>query len=386
MRDGELQIVHTADWHLGNLFRNQPTIWRQRLQEQGMNNLIALREQLAKQPADLLTFAGDTFQNSRAEHSDPALFLRLLGRFQARHIVILPGNHDPYFQGGIWAELEPQLPAHVLLVRGQQAYYDLPDIGVRLFAEPYLTRLAPESLYADTLETSSAATQILLAHAEVLDRGQGSNYQPLSRDWLRSQNLDLILLGHIHQRSVEELGPRRCPAIYAGSATACDQTEVGPRGSYRIVYDQVLRQVKSIDFQAFETLTIHSLDLDLGEIADQDLADLSTSPQKLAELLLNLLRGVEGLKLERDIIHLRVQGVSSEPLPLDLVAKDLQSEGLALTLVDELRLRGSLNRGRNPFIDVLREVVTERRQEAEQAEERRLDEAMSLIISRGERR
>ena len=68
------------------------------------------------------------------------------------------------------------------------------------------------------------------------------------------------------------------------------------------------------------------------------------------------------------------------------MAKDLQSEGLALTLVDELRLRGSLDRGRNPFIDVLREVVTERRQGAEQAEGRRLDEAMSLIISRGERR
>jgi DNA repair protein SbcD/Mre11 len=86
-----MRLLHTADWHLGQKFMNQP-----REAEQGMA-LDWLLATIAAEQVDALIVAGDVFDVSNPPVSAEEQYYRFLTRLKdtgCRHVVIVGGNHD----------------------------------------------------------------------------------------------------------------------------------------------------------------------------------------------------------------------------------------------------------------------------------------------------
>lgn len=337
MRAQELRIAHSADWHLGYPFKSQTSALRRELEAQAFKNLTELSKLLSLDPVDILFFAGDTFNYSRAENSDPATFINLIDALPVAQIVILPGNHDPLYPASIWSELANQLPENVILIADDREYYDLPEFNLRLFARPFKAKIATKPFFTDRLKTDRELFNILLAHGELLGRSQESYYQPLYRDYLGEQDLDLILLGHIHKRSIEYLGGRQIPAIYPGSAQALDISEVGPHGYVKIIL-RAGYQRPEIEFKPFSSLRFFQECLEISSLLIEGETYQDLSANDYTKRIVAALNDLDYFRPGQDIIRLELSGIVPKSFNFTSIQKLLQAVEPRIQLQNSLKI------------------------------------------------
>jgi exonuclease SbcD len=85
-----MKILHTADWHVGKVLKNQPRIDEQKVV---LRDLVRLA---GDEDVDLVIVAGDLFETAAPGPQAQGLVMRtLMGlRAEGRHVVVLAGNHD----------------------------------------------------------------------------------------------------------------------------------------------------------------------------------------------------------------------------------------------------------------------------------------------------
>jgi exonuclease SbcD len=85
-----MKILHTADWHVGKVLKNQPRIDEQKIV---LRDLVRLADD---EDVDLVVVAGDLFETAAPGPQAQGLVMRtLMGlRGEGRHVVVLAGNHD----------------------------------------------------------------------------------------------------------------------------------------------------------------------------------------------------------------------------------------------------------------------------------------------------
>ena len=87
-----MRIIHTADWHLGNIF------YRHRREDEFQHFLDWLLQQLVQHDADALLVSGDVFDTSNPSAQAEELYFdflkRVVERIPGLQIVIIAGNHD----------------------------------------------------------------------------------------------------------------------------------------------------------------------------------------------------------------------------------------------------------------------------------------------------
>ncbi len=87
-----MRILHTADWHIGQLFHEYDRTWEH---QQFLNWLL---ETIAKEQADVLLISGDIFDLSNPSAASIKLFYsflnRAVGASSDLQIIITAGNHD----------------------------------------------------------------------------------------------------------------------------------------------------------------------------------------------------------------------------------------------------------------------------------------------------
>ncbi|OLF17985.1 exonuclease SbcCD subunit D [Actinophytocola xanthii] len=85
-----MKILHTADWHVGKVLKNQP-----RIDEQGpvLADLVRIA---TDEDVDLVVVAGDLFETAAPTPAAQALVMKTLMAMRAdgRQVVVLAGNHD----------------------------------------------------------------------------------------------------------------------------------------------------------------------------------------------------------------------------------------------------------------------------------------------------
>jgi exonuclease SbcD len=85
------KVLHTADWHLGQTFRN---VLRHEEHALFLDWLVQI---IAQEKIDCLVVAGDIFDVSTPSNQSIDLYFRFLSRLrqtQCRHTIIVGGNHD----------------------------------------------------------------------------------------------------------------------------------------------------------------------------------------------------------------------------------------------------------------------------------------------------
>ncbi|MGH3881488.1 MAG: exonuclease SbcCD subunit D [Actinophytocola sp.] len=89
-----MKILHTADWHVGKVLKNQPRIDEQKLV---LRDLVRVANE---EDVDLVVVAGDLFETAAPNPQAQSLVMRTLmelrggNREVARDVVVLAGNHD----------------------------------------------------------------------------------------------------------------------------------------------------------------------------------------------------------------------------------------------------------------------------------------------------
>lgn len=85
-----MKILHTADWHVGKVLKNQPRIDEQRVV---LRDLVRIANE---EDVDLVIVAGDLFETAAPSPQAQGLVMQTLMalRDQERHVVVLAGNHD----------------------------------------------------------------------------------------------------------------------------------------------------------------------------------------------------------------------------------------------------------------------------------------------------
>ena len=85
-----MKILHTADWHVGKVLKNQPRF------DEHQAVLAELVRIADREDVDLVVVAGDLFETTTPGPQAQGLVMTTLLKLRARgrHVVVLAGNHD----------------------------------------------------------------------------------------------------------------------------------------------------------------------------------------------------------------------------------------------------------------------------------------------------
>ena len=247
-----MKILHTADWHVGKVLKNQPRLDEHRAV---CADLVRIAD---AEDVDLVVVAGDLFETATPNPQAQSLVMRTLLKLKrdGRHVVVLAGNHDnqrlvdevyrPVLgELGIHVVGQPKPPdrggtVHITTRDGETARVAvLPFLAYRYAvraAEVVLHESAEHSMdYARqvgailTALTSGFAddtVNVVTTHATLLGGRRGGGER--DGQTLLGYELPATLfpagahyaaLGHLH-RYQEIDGP--CPIAYSGSPLALD--------------------------------------------------------------------------------------------------------------------------------------------------------------------
>ena len=124
-----VRVLHTSDVHVGAGYRSpKDGNWP----ETALALLARMVDLATEERADLVLIVGDFFDHNRINADLAAMTGDLLGRFNAP-VVILPGNHDPFIEGGVYTKHRAAFPANVSIISrqdGELVVLDEPGVQV----------------------------------------------------------------------------------------------------------------------------------------------------------------------------------------------------------------------------------------------------------------
>jgi exonuclease SbcD len=247
-----MKILHTADWHVGKILKNQPRFDEHRAV---LADLVRIARE---EDVDLVVVAGDLFETSSPNPEAQGLVMKTLMALNedGRQVVALAGNHDNQrLVDGVYRPVLGHLGLHVVgapkrpdsggvltvLTRGGEAarVAVLPFVSYRHSVRAAEVMLHEAAQHSQTYANRVAAivehltagftpdtVNLVTTHATLLGgrRGGGEReVQTLLGYELPAQvfpsSAHYVALGHLH-RYQEIDGP--CPIAYCGSPLALD--------------------------------------------------------------------------------------------------------------------------------------------------------------------
>jgi DNA repair protein SbcD/Mre11 len=194
-----LKILHTSDWHLGQLF-----YFNDRLEEHGYA-LDWLKNTIHTEKIEVLVIAGDIFDITNPPNTARSLyyqFLAGLSETDCRHIVITGGNHDSPAMLNAPRALLSALNIHVVGCISENIENDVvilydkknkPELIVA--AVPYLrTQDLKMSITGETQEERS----------DSIRRGIRAHYEKIAatitQNWATHPQIPVIATGHLYAK------------------------------------------------------------------------------------------------------------------------------------------------------------------------------------------
>lgn len=206
-----MRFVHTADWHIGKVFRYLDDAVESRVREARLEAITIIGQAARGHGARHVVVAGDVFDHDRPSEGTLAKPLERMIAFPDLGWHLIPGNHDPARPDGVWDRfLRLAPPAHVQ-VHLEPGPVDLAP-GITLLPAPLGRARSREDPtgWMDDAPTPAGTLRIGLAHGAVRDFGQTPNV--IAPDRAARAGLDWLALGDWHQEL--RLGPR---TAYSGT-------------------------------------------------------------------------------------------------------------------------------------------------------------------------
>jgi DNA repair exonuclease SbcCD nuclease subunit len=195
-----MRFIHTADWQIGKPFRNfgekEPVLRQARLAAIESIGRLAVRE-----AAPVVLVAGDLYDSEQPSHRTLLEPLERMRTFAGVSWHILPGNHDPHRDRGLWHRLMADgLPGNIHLHLEPKPAELGP--GAVLLPAPLRRKSEANDLtdWMDRAESAPGLIRLGLAHGSIAGfepGGEASN--PVAPDRARRAGLDYLALGDWHR-------------------------------------------------------------------------------------------------------------------------------------------------------------------------------------------
>lgn len=188
-----IKVLHCADLHLDSPFSGLDPIQSEARREEQRELLRTLICYIRNQRIDLVLIAGDLFDNGFTNSATVKYAAGLLGNLPCP-VVIAPGNHDPYVQGGIYSG---GFSKNVHIFDSQKlSSFDFPDLGVSVWGYAFTSPSYDEHPLACKYTVNENRVNLLCAHADIIQ--SLSKYAPISPRELDDSPFDYAALGHVH--------------------------------------------------------------------------------------------------------------------------------------------------------------------------------------------
>jgi DNA repair exonuclease SbcCD nuclease subunit len=222
-----MRFLHTGDLHLDSAFSARGALGAQACRGRQRELLKRIFDLAKEQGCDMVLIAGDMLDTLCASPETRRACVSAFADFGAP-VVIAPGNHDYYTDGGFYASKD--MPANVYIFNTPELqYFDFPSLSTTVagyaFTSPSL--LTSPLCEIGRQREQSADILVLLAHADI--NSPTSRYAPVTEGDLSRHGFDYVALGHVHNSSEEYLGGK---ARYCGFPEGRAFDELGEGGVY----------------------------------------------------------------------------------------------------------------------------------------------------------
>ncbi len=198
-----VKILHCADLHIGakESFLEEKAELRRREIILTFEKIVDLA---VENSVDLLLIAGDLFDSNNIPTS---LIEPILNKIQTAHklrVVYAAGNHDPLNSQSPFERAK--IPENLYILKPEQTVITFPKIGANIYGRSF------EAAFCEGLKGPAFTPEnydfinIGVLHGEITS-DLNSRYNPITKGFIESSNLDYLALGHIHKRSeIEKSG------------------------------------------------------------------------------------------------------------------------------------------------------------------------------------
>lgn len=234
-----LKFIHTADLHLSSAATSvSPEVQRavKSAQEKLLADLLSL---VKNEQVGLLLFAGDIFDNPEPDTSSLKMLQDFCAELSETRIFFAPGNHDPYFNEGIWTDPAWTENVHIFTPEAERVRLEIAGIELLIDGQAFGSFVMSDELFKpEALDLSEPIAgelaqrpyRILLLHGDVVAEGQSSAYNPIRLNSLRYTDYDYLALGHVHKAQIQILKSNMQRVVYPGTPQGRGFDEPGKTG------------------------------------------------------------------------------------------------------------------------------------------------------------
>jgi DNA repair exonuclease SbcCD nuclease subunit len=198
-----LSFLHAADLHLGmRITRFEPSV-ADKVREARLDALDKIRQEARGRGVDFVLIAGDLFDDSAVDALTARRAFEMLDDLPMP-VHVLPGNHDPLLQGGVWDRTPWNVPGKsVRLLRESQPLEC--GRGAMLYPCPVLrkTSLDDPTAWIAGQPRGRDKIRIGIAHGSLKTREDlPLDDHLIDRFAADDLGLDYLALGHWHGRNL----------------------------------------------------------------------------------------------------------------------------------------------------------------------------------------
>jgi DNA repair exonuclease SbcCD nuclease subunit len=363
-----LKLLHTADWHLGRVFRSFSEEGALKLSRARLEVLDKILLTADRNAVDAVLCAGDLFDDPNPGSEWWSQVAERLRKYASgkRPVFLLPGNHDPLTAESVWAKdhkFRSMLPDNVHVVDRENFEYTLAN-GAVLYAVPCLSRAGqrdPTELIPNRA-AGDERIRVGMVHGSTFDAKDWQTNFPIDKDAVLKRGLDYLAIGDTHGFRFVPANREHPPTIYPGApeATAFDEKEPGYVAVVFFNRQRVATVRKErVAHWTWEELTVTTPAGLKALVRRSDLGDrvlrlhvqmkVSAPEYDEAELLLEELQGTAARHARAGVLDLDRQGLELETSTVDQYCTDLPDV-----------LRSTVNRLKEVAEDPAQRLVAEK--------------------------
>lgn len=272
-----LRFIHTADIHLGAPLRflRDKTSSHKKLLGDAFNRVV---EHALKVRADAVLVCGDLFDTTMPSVYNLDLVKRGIEKLSnsSIHTVLIPGNHDHRIGGGSYSKVFPK-GEFVHVVENASIYIKELDTLIHGY-----TLKEGQALNIERDE-SECKYRIAMIHGSI-DIGKDGMKREVELNSLKRSSFDYIALGDWH--GLLELAPN---IYYSGSPEVLDSKQ----GKSGYILDVSLGDDLKVVKEKVGVIEVSDVVIDMSRFKDIE----------------EVLKYIEGLKDDKKIINIRLQGM-----------------------------------------------------------------------------
>ena len=188
------KILHCADVHFDSPLTSNLSPHR------AAERVDELRETFSKiieyaKNADILLIAGDLFNSAFVSRETITFLVNKFAQIPDTAVFIAAGNHDFLTPSSYYKTVD--FGKNVYIFGEKFEKVELPTLKTAVFGVSQSQAHHAETLVRE-LKVNKDFTNIMLLHGEVVGADSGSQFHPISREFIENSGMNYVALGHVH--------------------------------------------------------------------------------------------------------------------------------------------------------------------------------------------